>query len=95
MKVASTLNITPEELGKLIINALEQHYGVGNIKSIDFKVAAESRGYGRGEHDVTVFKGADVKIHVNIPDSPIIAQRTSSLASQIDSVEKHCKGPYT
>lgn len=96
MKVASTLNITPEEIGKILVKALEQNFGVGNIKSIDFKVVSESRGYGPSERDVAVFRGADVKIHVTLPDSPIIAQRSaSSLASQIESVEKSGGGPYS
>ena len=55
---AVTVTLTPDELSELVTRYLkEEGYEVTNV---EFKASNETRGYGPGEHDVTVFKGCSV-----------------------------------
>ena len=52
---AVTVTLTPDEISELITRYLkEEGYEVTNV---EFKASTETRGYGYGEHEVTVFKG--------------------------------------
>lgn len=55
---AVTVTLTPDEISELIIRYLkEEGYEVTNV---EFEAGTETRGYGLGEHDVTVFTGCSV-----------------------------------
>ena len=52
---AVTVTLTPDEISELITRYLkEEGY---EVTSVEFKAINETRGYGPGEHNVTVFKG--------------------------------------
>ncbi len=63
MNYNTTTHLTELDVKEIIKNHFKRSSGFNlNDEDISFKVSRESRGYGMGEYETTVFKGCDVNV---------------------------------
>lgn len=55
------ISLSAEEIAKIIKQSLEKEGFDFAEKDVNFEIGKESKGYGMGEHDETVFKGCSIK----------------------------------
>ena len=80
----TTISLTPQEVADILKEHVSRNTGL-NINKVELTVGTTSYGYGSNERDVVDFTGAKLT-GTAIPLEKRL--RSTSLASQIDAVEK-------
>lgn len=83
----TTISLTPQEVSEILKEHIERRTGL-SIDKVELTVGTTSYGYGNNERDVVDFTGAKLTGNAIPLEKRLRADRLSSLASQIDSVEK-------
>lgn len=58
-----TIHLSEDDVKEIVAGYIKHQNGYSVAKdNVILRVGTECRGYGRAEHDVTVFKGCDVEV---------------------------------